>query len=97
MRSLASVTVSEQPNEAVETPSKKHKQHKEKRHTAKPKHDTSEQCDDPSLPLPQAEPQPAPPATVDPLVPVEPLAVEETEQHADGKHDGNGKEHDKKK
>ena len=70
-------------------------------HAEKPKHDKSEQCDDPSLPPPQAEPQAAPPATVDPLAPVEPLAVEETEQHAeqhaDGKHDGNGKEHDKKK
>ena len=93
MRTLASVTVSEEPNETAETPSKKHKQHNKKIHAEKPKHDKSEQCDDPSLPPPQA----APPATVDPLAPVEPLAVEETEQHADGKHDGNGKEHDKKK
>ena len=101
MRTLASVTVSDVPNETAETPSKKHKQHNKKIHAEKPKHDKSEQCDDPSLPPPQAEPQAAPPATVDPLAPVEPLAVEETEQHAeqhaDGKHDGNGKEHDKKK
>jgi hypothetical protein len=97
MRTLASVTVSEQPSEAAETPSKKHKQHKQKGRPEKPNHDKSEECDDPSLPLPQAEPQAAPPAAIDPVAPVEPLAVEETEQHAEGKHDGNGKEHDKKK
>jgi hypothetical protein len=99
MRTLASVTVSEQPNEVAETPSKKHKQHNKKIHAEKPKHDESEQCDDPSLPPPQAEPQAAPPATVDALAPVEPLAVE-TEQHAEQRADGkegNGKEHDKKK
>jgi hypothetical protein len=96
MRTLASVSVA-QPDEDAGTASKKHKQHKDKSHPNRPKPATSEQCDDTALPLPQADPETAPPATVDPLVPVEPLAVEETERHADGKHDGNGKEHDKKK
>jgi hypothetical protein len=97
-RTLASVLAPEQPSEAVETTSKKHKQPKDKIKKDKPKHEKPKQ-DDVPRPAPQHA---APPAGVEPLVP-EPLPVDEAEpgksgEQGDGKeHSAKGKEHDKKK
>ena len=97
MRTLASVSAAEQPNEDADCASKTHKQHKPKPHVDKPKPNKPEQCDDSPRTVPQAAPQEPPPAVVDPVVALEPVPVEQSEQDPGDRHDGNGNGHDKKK